>query len=50
MVEVKRPSDRLQDNQIQRLAYCTQHDMPVRVAHVLSAHEADDTDEATAAA
>lgn len=34
MIEVKGPGDRLQDNQIRWLAYCTAHDIPVRVVHV----------------
>jgi hypothetical protein len=42
MVEVKGPGDRLQDNQIRWLAYCTEHGMPVRVVHVRWAHEADE--------
>jgi hypothetical protein len=34
LIEVKGPGDRLQDNQIRWLAYCVQHDMPVRVLDV----------------
>ncbi|CAG9228147.1 Fanconi-associated nuclease 1 homolog [Paraburkholderia sabiae] len=34
LIEVKGPSDRLQDNQIRWLAYCVQHEMPVRVLDV----------------
>jgi hypothetical protein len=34
MIEVKGPGDRLQDNQIRWLDYCTAHDMPVSVCHV----------------
>jgi hypothetical protein len=46
MVEVKGPGDRLQDNQIRWLAYCSAHGMPVRVVHVqwaLQAQEATET-------
>jgi hypothetical protein len=34
MIEVKGPGDRLQDNQIRWLEYCTAHDMPVSVCYV----------------
>ncbi|AMV45650.1 VRR-NUC domain-containing protein [Paraburkholderia caribensis] len=34
LIEVKGPGDRLQDNQIRWLAYCVQHDMPVRVLDI----------------
>ncbi|WP_121323907.1 VRR-NUC domain-containing protein [Paraburkholderia sp. RAU2J] len=34
LIEVKGPGDRLQDNQIRWLAYCTLHGMPVRVLDV----------------
>jgi hypothetical protein len=34
LIEVKGPGDRLQDNQIRWLAYCAQHNMPVRVLDV----------------
>lgn len=34
LVEVKGPGDRLQDNQIRWLQYCTQHGIPVRVCHL----------------
>lgn len=34
LVEVKAPGDKLQDNQIRWLAYCTIHGLPVSVCHV----------------
>jgi hypothetical protein len=34
MIEVKGPGDRLQDNQIRLLEFCTTHGMPVSVCHV----------------
>ncbi|WP_106478189.1 VRR-NUC domain-containing protein [Phytohalomonas tamaricis] len=34
MIEVKGPGDRLQDNQLRWLEFCTQHDMPVAVCYV----------------
>ena len=34
MIEVKGPGDRLQDNQIRWLDYCSSHGMPVSVCHV----------------
>jgi hypothetical protein len=34
LIEVKGPGDRLQDNQVRWLAYCVQHEMPVRVLDV----------------
>ncbi|MDD2892915.1 MAG: VRR-NUC domain-containing protein [Halothiobacillaceae bacterium] len=34
LVEVKGPGDKLQDNQIRWLEYCTGHGLPVRVCHV----------------
>ncbi|HEY6132230.1 MAG TPA: VRR-NUC domain-containing protein, partial [Halioglobus sp.] len=34
MIEVKGPGDRLQDNQIRWLEYCTRHDIPVTVCYV----------------
>ncbi|MEG0148705.1 MAG: VRR-NUC domain-containing protein [Comamonas sp.] len=34
LVEVKAPGDKLQDNQIRWLAYCTDHGLPVSVCHV----------------
>lgn len=34
LVEVKAPGDKLQDNQIRWLAYCTEQGIPVRVCHV----------------
>ena len=34
LVEVKAPGDKLQDNQIRWLTYCTELGMPVRVCHV----------------
>ncbi|MBO9678441.1 MAG: VRR-NUC domain-containing protein [Acidovorax sp.] len=34
LVEVKAPGDKLQDNQIRWLQYCTVHSIPVRVCHV----------------
>lgn len=34
MIEVKGPGDRLQDNQIRLLNYCTSHGMPVSVCYV----------------
>ena len=45
MVEVKGPGDRLQDNQIRWLAYCSEHGMPVRVVHVRWALEAQEATE-----
>ncbi|WP_292931546.1 VRR-NUC domain-containing protein [Noviherbaspirillum sp.] len=39
MIEVKGPGDRLQDNQIRWLDYCTEHDMPVAVCYVRWADE-----------
>lgn len=47
MVEVKGPGDRLQDNQIRWLAYCSEHGMPVRVVHVRWALQAQEAREAT---
>ncbi len=41
LIEVKGPGDRLQDNQIRWLAYCVQHDMPVRVLDVRWSDGAD---------
>jgi hypothetical protein len=40
-VEVKGPGDRLQDNQIRWLRYCSAHGIPVRVLDVRWADEAD---------
>ncbi|RGE47122.1 VRR-NUC domain-containing protein [Comamonas testosteroni] len=34
LVEVKAPGDKLQDNQIRWLSYCTEQGLPVRVCHV----------------
>lgn len=34
LVEVKGPGDKLQDNQIRWLQYCTEQGIPVRVCHV----------------
>ncbi len=34
LVEVKAPGDKLQDNQIRWLAYCSEQGIPVRVCHV----------------
>jgi hypothetical protein len=34
MVEVKGPGDRLQDNQRRWLAFCHEHNLPIRVCHV----------------
>ena len=34
LVEVKAPGDKLQDNQIRWLTYCTEQSLPVRVCHV----------------
>lgn len=34
MIEVKGPGDRLQDNQLRWLDYCTKHQMPVAVCYV----------------
>ncbi|MDR0216916.1 MAG: VRR-NUC domain-containing protein, partial [Comamonas sp.] len=34
LVEVKAPGDKLQDNQIRWLTYCTEQGIPVRVCHV----------------
>ncbi|AXF02452.1 VRR-NUC domain-containing protein [Paraburkholderia hospita] len=42
LIEVKGPGDRLQDNQIRWLAYCVQHDMPVRVLDIRWTESADD--------
>jgi hypothetical protein len=44
LIEVKGPGDRLQDNQIRWLAYCVQHDMPVRVLDVRWTDSADSAD------
>lgn len=40
MIEVKGPGDRLQDNQLRWLAYCTRHAMPVAVCYLQWAQEA----------
>jgi hypothetical protein len=40
MIEVKGPGDRLQDNQIRWLHYCSSHGMPVSVCHVRWAEDA----------
>ncbi|CAB3793801.1 Fanconi-associated nuclease 1 [Paraburkholderia fynbosensis] len=42
LIEVKGPGDRLQDNQIRWLTYCTQHGMPVRVLDVRWAEDSHD--------
>ncbi|NVE00257.1 VRR-NUC domain-containing protein [Massilia sp. BJB1822] len=34
MIEVKGPGDRLQDNQLRWIAYCTQHQMPISVCYL----------------
>ena len=34
MIEVKGPGDRLQDNQLRWIAFCTEHGLPVEVCHV----------------
>ncbi|MNY44542.1 VRR-NUC domain protein [compost metagenome] len=34
MIEVKGPGDRLQDNQLRWIEFCSQHDMPVTVCYV----------------
>lgn len=34
MIEVKGPGDKLQDNQLRWLAFCSQENMPVQVCHV----------------
>jgi hypothetical protein len=45
LIEVKGPGDRLQDNQIRWLTFCTAHDIPVSVCHVswlaADAHQAE---------
>ena len=34
MIEVKGPGDRLQDNQLRWIEYCTLHGMPVSVCYL----------------
>lgn len=41
LVEVKAPGDKLQDNQIRWLAYCTEQGIPVSVCHVQWRDEGD---------
>ncbi|MNG19705.1 VRR-NUC domain protein [compost metagenome] len=34
MIEVKGPGDRLQDNQLRWIDFCSEHGLPVEVCHV----------------
>ncbi|MNJ61125.1 VRR-NUC domain protein [compost metagenome] len=34
MIEVKGPGDRLQDNQLRWIDFCTEHGLPIEVCHV----------------
>ncbi len=40
MIEVKGPGDRLQDNQLRWIAFCSEHGLPVEVCHVQWAPQA----------
>ncbi|NER66633.1 VRR-NUC domain-containing protein, partial [Pseudomonas sp. MAFF212427] len=40
MIEVKGPGDRLQDNQLRWIEFCTAHGLPIQVCHVQWAQSA----------